>query len=240
VADRKKTGPAAPKPKKAKARPAAKPKPAAKAKPEPAAAAAPVVPEARPATAAPGVAAASPLEGRPGSAAETAVIVEHPHTGKIDLRGDSGNRAFLDAVRGATGAAPPSDANTVATAGRNEILWLGPDEWLVVTPMDGQGAMESGLNQALAGQHVSIVDTTDARTVIRIHGAHARDVLMKGCPLDLHPRAFGAGQCAQTVIAKADVLIHQRDDAPTYDIYVLCSFARYLWDWLADAAREFS
>jgi len=27
---------------------------------------------------------------------------------------------------------------------------------------------------------------------------------------------------------------------PTYDIYVLCSFARYLWDWLADAAKEFS
>ena len=240
MADKKKTGRAAPKPKKAKARSAAKPRPAAKAKPETAAAATPAAPVAKPAAAAPGVTAASPLDGRPGSAAETAVMVEHPHTGKIDLRGDSGDRAFLDAVRGAIGAAPPTDANTVATAGRNEILWLGPDEWLVVTPMDGQGAMEASLNEALAGRNVSIVDTSDARTMIRIHGAQAGDVLMKGCPLDLHPRAFGAGQCAQTVIAKADVLIHQRDDAPTYDIYVLCSFARYLWDWLADAAKEFS
>jgi sarcosine oxidase subunit gamma len=85
-----------------------------------------------------------------------------------------------------------------------------------------------------------VVNTTDARTTIRIHGTHARDILMKGCPLDLHPREFGPGQCAQTIVAKADVLIHQRDDVPTYDIYVLCSFARYLWDWLVDAAKEFS
>ena len=36
------------------------------------------------------------------------------------------------------------------------------------------------------------------------------------------------------------MLIHQLDDTPTYDIYVLCSFSGYLWDWLADAAKEFS
>lgn len=182
----------------------------------------------------------SPLEGRPGAGADTAVMVGHPHTGKINLRGDPADQAFLDAVRDAVGAAPPTDTNTVASAGQNEILWLGPDEWLVVTPEGGQGTMETALGEALAGQHVSVVDTTDARTMIRLHGAHARDVLMKGCPLDLHPRAFGPGQCGQTIIAKADVLIHQRDDAPTYDIYVPCSFARYLWDWLVDAAKEFS
>ncbi len=182
----------------------------------------------------------SPLDGRAGSGADTAMIVEHPHLGKIDLRGDSGDRAFMDAVAEAVGAAPPVEANTVMTAGKHSILWLGPDEWLVVTPEGKQGDMEVALAGALEGQHVSIVDGTDARTTIRLHGADARNVLMKGCPLDLHPRVFGPGQCAQSILAKADVLIHQLDDTPTYDIYVLCSFSRYLWDWLADAAKEFS
>ena len=232
MAEKRKSGKAAPKAKKAKARPAAKREPAAGA---PSAA-----PVAKPAAAAPGIAEASPLDGRPGTGADTAVMVQHAHLGKINLRGDAGDHAFVDAVRQAAGAAPPTDANTVAIAGRNEILWLGPDEWLIVTPEGGQGAMEAALGAALAGQHVSVVDSTDARTTIRLHGAHARDVLMKGCPLDLHPRAFGPGQCAQSIVAKADVLIHQRDDAPTYDIYVLCSFSRYLWDWLVDAAKEFS
>lgn len=189
--------------------------------------------------AAPGVTQDSPLDGRPGAGIETVVMVEHPHLGKINLRGDPGDKAFLDAVAGAVGTAPPNAANTVAMDGDGAICWLGPDEWLVVTPPDTQGATEAALNAALAGQHVSVVDTTDARTTIRIHGAHARETLSKGCPLDLHPRVFGPGQCAQTLIAKAGVLIHQRDDTPTYDVHVLCSFSRYLWDWLADAAKEF-
>lgn len=182
----------------------------------------------------------SPLDGRAGSGADAAIIVEHPHRGKINLRGDSGDQAFMDAVAGAVGAPPPIEANTVIKAGKNSILWLGPDEWLIVTPEGKQDAMEAALWTALEGQHISIVDGSDARTTIRLHGANARDVLMKGCPLDLHPRAFGPGQCAQSILSKADILIHQIDDTPTYDIYVLCSFSRYLWDWLADAAKEFS
>ncbi len=232
MADRKKAGRPAAKAKAGKATPAAKPETAGGAPRAARAAAAP--------PAAPGVAESSPLDGRPGTGADTAIVVEHPHTGKINLRGDAADQAFVEAVKGVAGAGPPSDANTVASAGANKILWLGPDEWLIVTAEGKQQAMATALEAALTGRHVSIVDTSDARTMIRLHGARARDVLVKGCPLDLHPRAFGPGQCAQTILAKADVLIHQRDDVPTYDIYVLCSFARYLWDWLVDAAKEFS
>jgi len=243
VADRKKTGRAAPKPKAAKAKSAPKRKTAgtgSSSTPDIDAEAPRATPVARPATAAPDVVETSSLDGRPGSGAEGAVMVEHPHLGKINLRGDGADPAFRDAVEGAIGVAPPLEPNTAGAAGRNAVLWLGPDEWLVVTPAGGQGTAEAALNEALQGRHASIVDTSDARTTIRLHGVHARDVLAKGCPLDLHPRSFGPGRCAQSLIAKADVLIHQVDDAPTYDIHVLCSFARYLWDWLADAAKEFS
>ncbi len=204
------------------------------------AAAAPIAkePAAAPTPVASGALECSPLEGRPGAGRGTVVMVEHPHLGKLNLRGDPSDTAFAEAVKTAVGAAPPA-ANTVATAGRNALLWLGPDECLIVTPPGEQTTVEAALLEALAGRHVSVVDTSDARTTIRIHGAHARDVLAKGCPLDLHPRVFGPGQCAQSLLAKADVLIHQRDDVPTYDVYVLCSYARYLWDWLVDAAKEF-
>lgn len=235
--DRKATR-AGPKRKAGAKEPAAAKKPASAKRPaatKPATAAAPAVP-APAASAAP---EASPLDGRPGAGRSSVVMVEHPHLGKITLRGRSGDKAFMDAVTEAVGAAPPVEANTVTAGDGNEILWLGPDEWLVVTPASAQGAVEAALRGALAGQHASVVDTTDSQTTIRIHGAHARDVLAKGCPLDLHPRAFGPGRCAQSIVAKADALIHQRDDAPTYDVFVRCSFARYLWDWLVDAAREF-
>ncbi|MDH5558602.1 MAG: sarcosine oxidase subunit gamma family protein, partial [Alphaproteobacteria bacterium] len=105
----------------------------------------------------------SPLDGRAGSGADTAIIVEHPHLGKVNLRGDSGDQAFMDAVAGAVGAPPPVEANTVVKAGKNSIFWLGPNEWLIVTPEGKQGETEAALRTALEGQYVSIVDGSDAR-----------------------------------------------------------------------------
>ncbi|NNG06032.1 MAG: hypothetical protein HKM95_18270 [Inquilinus sp.] len=98
------------------------------------------------------------------------------------------------------------------------------------------------LIEALAGLHATAVDIGDGATTIRLAGPRARDVLAKGCPLDLHPRAFGPGRVAQSVIAQADAVIHQTADdggGPVFEIHVRRSFAEYLWLWLADAALEF-
>jgi sarcosine oxidase subunit gamma len=61
-------------------------------------------------------------------------------------------------------------------------------------------------------------------------------VLAAGCALDLHPRAFGPGRCAQTLLARAAVILEQTSGEPAYRIYVRPSFAGYLADWLRDAA----
>ncbi|HWT96564.1 MAG TPA: hypothetical protein VN229_03085, partial [Terriglobales bacterium] len=61
----------------------------------------------------------------------------------------------------------------------------------------------------------------------------------RGISLDLHPRVFGPGQCAQTGMAKANILLHQLDDKPSYDIYVLKSFSDYLFRWSEQIAKDF-
>jgi sarcosine oxidase, subunit gamma len=78
---------------------------------------------------------------------------------------------------------------------------------------------------------------------LRVAGPSARDVLAKGTPLDLHPRAFPPGRCAGTLLAKASVLIHLLDDdaerGASFDVYVARSFAHYVWTWLEDGGREY-
>src|SRR3546814_8163491 len=100
------------------------------------------------------------------------------------------------------------------------------------------------LRTALVGMAATVLDLSDARTVIRLAGFGAPDVLARGCSLDLHPRSFAPGAVAQSTIAKAGVILHQvdgpeREGGPVYDIYVARSFAEYLWLWLADAAAEY-
>lgn len=126
---------------------------------------------------------------------------------------------------------PLPGPNTIATAGERSVLWLGPDEWLVVGPPDDPVAAE------LTGD--SVVDVSANRTTIELAGHHARDILEKGTSIDLHPRAFGPGRCAQTLLARAQVVLAQVDGEPTYHVLVRGSFAPYLADWLVDAAREF-
>ena len=82
-------------------------------------------------------------------------------------------------------------------------------------------------------------DISSGQTIIRLRGPRARDLLNKGCPLDLHPRVFGAGQCAQSHIGKSNALIIQVDDTPTYDIIVRRSFADYLARWLLHSGMEY-
>jgi sarcosine oxidase subunit gamma len=89
------------------------------------------------------------------------------------------------------------------------------------------------------------VDVSANRDTLVLSGSNARDVLEKGCTLDLHPRSFTAGRCAQTTLARALVLIWQTgaEDAPSgpeYRVLFRGSFADYIGDWFTDAAAEFA
>jgi sarcosine oxidase subunit gamma len=167
------------------------------------------------------------------------VLCERPFRGQLALRGNSADHEFVEGVQGVLGVGVPLDPNTAIVAGNITVLWLGPDEWLVVTP-DGQEAeLVERINDALAGQHFAVSDVSDSRAIIGLTGVHARDVLMKGCGLDLHPRVFNAGDCAQSSLARCHMLLHQINEIPTYDVYVHRSFSDYAWRWLEDAAREY-
>ena len=164
---------------------------------------------------------------------------EAPHRCQIDLRGNIEDPAFAAAVSSVLGVELPRTPNRTATGNGLTAFWLGPDEWLVVGASGREAELAPALQRALAGQHAAVIDVSEARTVIVVSGRHARELLQKGTPLDLHPREIQPGYCAQTALSKANVILHQTDAAPRYDIYVLNSFADYLWNWLERAAAEY-
>jgi sarcosine oxidase subunit gamma len=157
----------------------------------------------------------------------------------VNVRGNAGDLVFNSAVKAATGADLPFAANTVSAADDVRILWLGPDEWWVVAPDPKRTELIERLRQSFTGQHAAVTDVSESRTVITMTGPAARDLLARGISLDLHPRAFGPGQCAQTGMSKANILLHQIDDTPSYEIYILKSFADYLWRWIGLVAEDF-
>ena len=167
------------------------------------------------------------------------MLAESPIRGLLVLRGDAANAKFRSAVSTATGLDPVVEPLTAARKRDVSMLWLGPDEWLVVTPDRRVERIERALREALQGQHAALTDVSHSRTVLVLSGPGARAVLAKGCPLDFHPRVFGPGRCAQSRLAKCQALIHQTAATPVFEIYVMRSFAQYAWTWLEDAGKEF-
>src|SRR5919201_3095612 len=53
----------------------------------------------------------------------------------------------------ALGAPLPMAPNTTSAAGAVQILWMGPDEWLVIGPTEGRTRLRDRLEAALAGGH---------------------------------------------------------------------------------------
>ena len=137
-------------------------------------------------------------------------------------------------VGAALAVALPVQPNTVSSSRQRSALWLGPDEWLIVD--DGSPASEAEVRAAFAPDWGAVVDVSANRVLFEVHGSTARELLAHGCPLDLHPRVFGPGQCAQTLLARTAVILWQTDTAPTYRILVRASFADHITRWLADTA----
>ncbi|MEJ0071560.1 MAG: sarcosine oxidase subunit gamma family protein [Pseudomonadota bacterium] len=108
----------------------------------------------------------------------------------------------------------------------------------MVGPPGDEAAILTALQATVPRALAATVDVSDSYTTLRLSGPGARDLLAQACPLDLHPRCFAAGHCARSVLAKADILLHQRDDTPSFDIHVRWSHAAYLWEWLATAAAD--
>jgi sarcosine oxidase subunit gamma len=166
-------------------------------------------------------------------------IEEKPFHGFINLRGRSSDTRFLAALLKVLGREPPGTPNTVVDCGDNRVYWLGPDEWLIMTPAGTQGALRDKLLKALDGVFSSVVDNSSGLTTLHITGDNAVALLATDCPLDLHPREFKPGQCAQTRLARAGMTLSPLPDNAGFEVIIRRSFADYLLLWLQDAAIAF-
>jgi sarcosine oxidase subunit gamma len=164
-------------------------------------------------------------------------IRELPFVTQMNLRADPKDASLMQRLAASLGFALPVEPNSVASREDRRALWLGPDEWLVVGPDSQQYALERLLRNGLEGAFGSIVDVSANRTVLEIRGSKARDLLAHGVPIDLDARSFGPGRCAQTLLAKAQVIIEGRDEW-AFHVYVRTSFAVYVASWLLDAAAN--
>jgi sarcosine oxidase subunit gamma len=169
-------------------------------------------------------------------AAGTGVAIAKVRIGTAwNVHGKTDRGSFANEVRKAFGIELPIKPNTVARSEKVDVLWLGPASWLIVSAghLDGYAAKRD----AVTGVRGALFDVTCARSAWRVSGARARDVLAKACPLDLHPRAFPSGSCAQSLFGHVNALFSRSDDG--FTLLAARSFANDVWRLLCESAAQY-
>jgi len=170
------------------------------------------------------------------SGERSVALAEWPFLSMVSLRVDPDAQAAR-AVESALGLELPRSCGAVAESGPHTVLWLGPDEWLLVSQTDAALLVEQ-LEALVGDAHAAVADVSANRTVLELSGRSARSVLEKGCPLDLHPTAFQPGRAVTTTLARIPLLVWQVGP-DTYRLLPRSSFADYVARWLLDAMQEF-
>jgi sarcosine oxidase subunit gamma len=165
-------------------------------------------------------------------------IRELPFLTMVGVRAVPGSAA-AGRIETRLGVSLPSACGAVTTGDGVSVLWLSPDEFLVVSDERQPAPLTTTLVETLHGEPGSATDLSANRTTLELGGPTAREVLEKGCPLDLHPRAFEVGTAYVTRIGSVPIILWKVTD-DVYRILPRSSFADFLGRWLVDAMAEFT
>jgi sarcosine oxidase, subunit gamma len=184
----------------------------------------------------------SPLHAFGLSAKATAVdhsqgvwVREIPLMGYISLRGNSADAAFVAAASKAIGAAVPIKFCTLSVAASLKVLWLSPDEWMIVCPRSELPKLLGSLKQSLTGIRHQAVDNSGGYTQVLLQGHKALNVLGHVTVYDV--AALKPGSVVGTTLGKSSVYLHRQGD--DYCLLLRRSFADYIWRYLVRAAEPY-
>ena len=172
----------------------------------------------------------NPNGGEPGL-----VFYEMANLGKLNMRADKSAGKIVKSV---TGCMFPPSANKFTTAGERHVVWLGPDEFMIICEAGKDEELARSIHASFGIRHAAVTNITDALAAFHLKGAAVRQVLAKGCALDLHQNSFASGDAAQSLLSHAAVTIMAFAND---EFIVICrtSFASYLHDWICDASIQY-
>ncbi|WP_370045950.1 MULTISPECIES: sarcosine oxidase subunit gamma [Salipiger] len=169
-----------------------------------------------------------------GACSEGLISIEAlPPQGQISLRCEVSDdyRAKLGELLG-LGVPEPLSA---VEEGDRALLWMAPDELLLLLPYDAVPEVLEQLNTTFEGWFIAITDVSDARAQFRLSGPHLRDVLSKVTPADMSPDAFTPGMVRRSRLAQVAAGYWLRS-ASEAQVFVFRSVGDYAFRVLSLAA----
>ena len=128
----------------------------------------------------------------------------------------------------------PIENSKVESNQETRILWNAPRTWLIISKKEN---IINIIKEKCTDENFAITDISHSRAVIQIKGLEAREILKKGCPLNIDE--FKTNNCAGTVFHGISIVVDLIDNNPdTFNLLTLRSFGESFYHHITDAALE--
>lgn len=145
--------------------------------------------------------------------------------------------ATILAIEKAVGVKPSATTCSATYADETTAaIWIAPQHWLIVEKEHRD--LEQFINDFVSEEMAAITDQSHSRCVIRLSGKESRNVLRKGCSLDLDKTHFKTGEAKTTSLFHMNALIHCLSEN-SFDIYVARSYGQSFFEVITHAAAEY-
>ena len=129
----------------------------------------------------------------------------------------------------------PLESPKVTTNKETRILWNAPRAWLIIS---GKKNIVSSIKDKCDNENFAVTDISHSRAVIQIKGLQAKEVLKKGCPININE--IQVNSCAGTVFNGITIVVDCVNNNPdTFNLLALRSFGETFYHHITDAALEF-
>ncbi len=128
----------------------------------------------------------------------------------------------------------PLENPKVTTNKETRILWNAPRTWLIISKKN----IIKNIKDRCDNENFAVTDISHSRAVIQIKGLQAKEVLKKGCPININE--IQVNNCAGTVFSGITVVVDFINNNPdTFNLLALRSFGETFYHHITDAALEF-
>lgn len=114
------------------------------------------------------------------------------------------------------------------------VAWLAPGAWAIFAP---PGEAAAKVIAACHDRLFNFADVSAGRSLWRISGPRAADLVASACSIDVHPKSFVAGRCAQSLFAQVPALIMPGADVDSFEVLADASFDGHLMEWFGNSVH---
>ena len=129
----------------------------------------------------------------------------------------------------------PIDNPKVTANKETRILWSAPRTWLIISRKKN---IIRNIKDKCDHENFAVTDISHSRAVIQIKGLQAKEVLKKGCPININE--IQVNNCAGTIFNGITIVVDFVNNNPdTFNLLALRSFGETFYHHITDTALEF-